>query len=113
MLLFLTNNQRAFLLRNDSGQHNHWIAFKTVGRVSNRDGIGAVIRVVSGDLVQVEEVRSGSSYLSQNDLRVYFGLGQRKQVDRVQIRWPSGIVQTLVQVPIDQIHQVEEPLSSG
>ena len=106
------NNQRAFLLRNDSGQRNHWIAFKTVGRVSNRDGIGAVIRVVSGDLVQVEEVRSGSSYLSQNDLRVYFGLGQRKQVDRVQIRWPSGIVQTLVQVPIDQIHQVEEPPSS-
>ena len=107
------NNQRAFLLRNDSGQRNHWIAFKTIGRVSNRDGIGAVIRVVSGDLVQVEEVRSGSSYLSQNDLRVYFGLGQRKQVDRVQIRWPSGIVQTLVQVPIDQIHQVEEPPSSG
>ena len=107
------NNQRAFLLRNDSGQRNHWIAFKTVGRVSNRDGIGAMIRVVSGDLVQVAEVRSGSSYLSQNDLRVYFGLGQREKVDRVQIRWPSGIVQTLVQVPINQIHQVEEPPSAG
>ncbi len=101
------------MLRNDGDHRNHWIAFKTVGRVSNRDGIGAVIRVVSGDLVQVEEVRSGSSYLSQNDLRVYFGLGQREQVDRVQISWPSGIVQTLVQVPIDQIHQVEEPPSSG
>ena len=84
-----------------------------MGRVSNRDGIGAVIEVVSGDLVQVAEVRSGSSYLSQNDLRVHFGLGQREQVDRVQIRWPSGIVQTLVQVPINQLHQVEEPPSGG
>ena len=109
----VNNNQRPFLLRNDGGNRNHWIAVKAVGRVSNRDGIGARIKVVSGDLVQIEEVRSGSSYLSQNDVRVYFGLGQRATVDRVEIRWPSGIVQTLDGMAIDCIHRVEEPETSG
>ena len=107
------NNQRPFLLRNDGGNRNHWIAVKTIGRVSNRDGIGAQVKVISGDLVQIEEVRSGSSYLSQNDLRLYFGLGRRERVDRVEIRWPSGIVQTLEEMAIDSIHRVEEPETSG
>ena len=107
------NNQRPFLLRNDGGNRNHWLAIKTIGRVSNRDGIGARVKVISGDLVQTEEVRSGSSYLSQNDLRVYFGLGRRERVDRVEIRWPSGIVQTLEEMAIDSIHRVEEPETSG
>ena len=107
------NNQRAFLLRNDRGQHNHWVAVKAVGRASNRDGIGALIKVVSGDLVQVEEVRAGSSYLSQNDLRAYFGLGGRERIDRIEIRWPSGAVQTLEGVPSDRIHRIEEPHPSG
>jgi hypothetical protein len=109
----VNNNQRSFLLRNDGGNRNHWIAIKAVGRVSNRNGIGARVKVISGDLVQVEEVRSGSSYLSQNDLRVYFGLGRRERVDRVEIRWPSGIVQTLDEMAIDRIHRVEEPETSG
>jgi len=109
---FVSNNgQRAHLLRNDGGNANHWIAVKAVGRVSNRDGIGARIEVVSGDLIQVEEVRSGSSYLSQNDLRVYFGLGARDQVDRLEIRWPSGIVQTLEALSVNRVHRVEEPIS--
>ena len=107
------NNQRGFLLRNDGGNRNHWIAVRTLGRVSNRDGIGAMVKVMSGDLVQVEEVRSGTGYLSQNDLRLYFGLGQQQKVDRVEIRWPSGIVQTLTDVEINRIHQVEEPLPAG
>ena len=107
------NNQRPFLLRNDGGNRNHWLAIKTIGRVSNRDGIGARVKVISGDLVQIEEVRSGSSYLSQNDLRVYFGLGRRERVDRVEIRWPSGIVQTLEEMAIDSIHRVEELETSG
>ena len=107
------NNQRGFLLRNDGGNRNHWIAVRTLGRGSNRDGIGAMVKVMSGDLVQVEEVRSGTGYLSQNDLRLYFGLGQQKKVDRVEIRWPSGIVQKLTDVEINRIHQVEEPLPAG
>ena len=79
-----------------------------VGIRSNRDGIGARLTVTAGDLVQVEEVRSGSSYLSQNDLRVHFGLGNRTQVDHIEIRWPSGITQTLEQVTADQFLVVEE-----
>ena len=109
---FISNNgQRPHLLRNDGSNANHWIAVKTVGRVSNRDGIGARIEVVSGGLVQVEEVRSGSSYLSQSDLRVYFGLGTHNWVDRLEIRWPSGIVQTLEALPVDRVHRIEEPAS--
>lgn len=107
------NNQRPFLLRNDGGNRNHWIAIKTIGQVSNSDGIGARIKVTSGDLVQVEQVRSGSSYLSQNDLRVYFGLGGRDRVDRVEIRWPSGIVQIVAALAVDRIHRIEEAETSG
>ena len=81
----------------------------TIGTHSNRDGIGARIRVVAGGLHQVEEVRSGSSYLSQNALRVHFGLGTRTRVDRVEIRWPSGIKQVLEDVAVDQFLTVREP----
>ena len=109
----VNNNQRPFLLRNDGGNRNHWIAIKAIGRTSNRDGIGARVKVISGDLIQVEQVRSGSGYLSQNDLRLYFGLRDRKRVDRVEIRWPSGIVQTVEALSIDRIHRIEEPETSG
>ena len=84
---------------------------KTVGTVSNRDGIGARITVRAGDLVMTEEVRSGSGYLSQNDLRVHFGLGERTMVDEIDIRWPSGIVQRIGQVSADQFLVATEPTS--
>jgi hypothetical protein len=107
------NNQRPLLLRNDSDNRNHWLTIKTVGTSSNRDGIGAKIRIVVGGRVQVEEVRSGSSYLSQDDLRVHFGLGTNTQVDRIEIRWPSGIEQTVAEVPADQILVVKEPMAES
>ena len=97
------------LLRNDSGNRQHWLSVRTIGTHSNRDGIGARIRVVAGDLHQVEEVRSGSSYLSQNALRVHFGLGAHARVDRVEIRWPSGVEQVLEDVAADQFLTVREP----
>jgi enediyne biosynthesis protein E4 len=103
------NNQQGLLLRNEGGNWQHWITLRAVGTVSNRDGIGARIRVEAGDLVQIEEVRSGSSYLSQNDIRVHFGLGEQTMVDQIEIRWPSGIEQTLEQVPADQFLVIEEP----
>ena len=106
------NNQKPMLLRNDGGNGNNWLSIKTVGSRSNRDGIGARITVTSGDLVQVEEVRSGSSYLSQNDLRVHFGLGSRTQVETIQVRWPSGIVQTLQGIDVNQYLVVEEPIEN-
>ena len=97
------------LLRNDGGNANHYLMIQTVGTHSNRDGIGARIQVQAGKLVQVKEVRSTYGYLSANDLRVHFGLGQRDRVDRVEVRWPSGIVQILEDVPVDQLLRISEP----
>ncbi|MCH7761368.1 CRTAC1 family protein, partial [candidate division TA06 bacterium] len=78
--LFVTNNnQEANLLRNDGGNQNNWLMIKTIGTKSNRDGIGARIKVFSGELTQMDEVRSGTSYLCQNDLRVHCGFGKRRK----------------------------------
>ena len=78
------------LLRNKGGNDRHWLQVKTVGTKSNRLGIGARIRIRVDSLVQLREIRSGSSYLSQNDMRAHFGLGERTRVDTVEVRWPSG-----------------------
>jgi len=102
-IFIVNNNQEATLLRNNGGNHGHWLMVKAVGTKSNRDGIGARIKVVAGALTQIAEVRSGSSYLSQNDLRLLFGLGSRKAVDRVEIRWPSGMVETFKNVAANQL----------
>jgi hypothetical protein len=119
----------------EKAHQNHWLAIKLVGvglqkpsdpgpkltttptsrhqAFSNRDGIGARIKVVVGSLTQVDEVRSGSSYLSQNDTRVFFGLGTKKRADLVEIRWPGGIVQRLQAVEGDRILTVYEPHGRG
>ncbi len=86
------NNQNASaaLLKVTRQNQNHWINIKLVGTKSNRSAIGARIRCVAGSLSQIDEVRSGGSYISQNDLRKHFGLGERTSVDLLEIRWPSG-----------------------
>jgi len=96
------------LLRNDGGSKNNWILVKTIGTRSNRNGIGAKVRVVSGDLIQLDEVRSGGSYISQNDLRLHFGLEKRNVVDLIQVRWPSGAVDTLTNVAVNKSVTVKE-----
>lgn len=96
------------LLRCDASTGNHWIKIKAIGTKSNRSGIGARIRCVAGSLQQIDEVRSGASYASQNDLRVHFGLGKATQADRIEIRWPSGFVETLENVPADCLIYVQE-----
>lgn len=96
------------LLRNEGGSKNNWILVKTIGTKSNRNGIGARVKVVSGDLVQLDEVRSGGSYISQNDLRLHFGLEKRAKVDLIQVRWPSGSVDTLTNVSVNKIVTVKE-----
>ena len=101
-------DDRPNLLRNDGGNAGHWLQVKTVGTRSNRMGIGARVRVRSDSLVQVREVRSGSSYLSQNDTRAHFGLGERTRVDTVEVRWPSGMVDRLVDVAADRLIVVQE-----
>jgi len=97
------------LLRNEGGNQNHWLQVKLVGTVSNRDGIGAKITVVTGSRVQVREAKGSYGYMGQNDLRVHFGLGNASEVDLVQIRWPSGIIQKLKNVVADQLLVVKEP----
>jgi hypothetical protein len=79
-----------------------------VGTKSNADGIGARVTLVAGRLRQTQEVRSGGSYLSQNDLRVHFGLGSAPQIDRIEIRWPSGTVDRIENVLVDRCLTVEE-----
>jgi enediyne biosynthesis protein E4 len=96
------------LLVNMVHSGNHWIAFKTMGTRSNRDGIGARITVTIGKRTLVDEVRSGSSYISQNDLRVHFGLGSATKVDAVQVRWPCGLVEHFENLSIDAIHALKE-----
>lgn len=96
------------LLRCDSTTGNHWLKVRAIGRRSNRSGIGARIQCVTGRHQQIDEVRSGGSYASQNDLRVHFGLGQARKADRVEVRWPSGQADVLENVAADQLVFVEE-----
>jgi len=97
------------LLRNHPAKgRSHWIAIKTVGRKSNRDGFGARIEVKAGGRTQVQEVRANSSFLSASDPRTHFGLGAAAQVDEITIHWPSGIVETIGKQPADQILTVRE-----
>jgi enediyne biosynthesis protein E4 len=106
----LINNQNdpPTLLHNETKNSNHWISIRTVGTKSNRDGIGARVNVVSGGRRQIQEVRSGGSYLSQNDLRLHFGLGVATKIDHLEVRWPSGTVDQLENVSADQFLTVEE-----
>ncbi len=118
--LFVVNsNREAELLRNDGGNTiasggGNWILVDLTGTASNRDAIGARVRVktLHGDSEswQVDEMRAGSSYLSQNDRRLSFGLGDRTSASLVEIRWPSGAVQSLRDVPANRILTVSEPL---
>jgi hypothetical protein len=108
-----TVNDYPELLRCDSTLANHWIKVRTIGTKSNRSGIGARLRCITRNPdgaahVQIDEVRSGGGYLSQNDLRVHFGLGQAEKVELLEIRWPSGVVETLKNIPADQLVYVKE-----
>jgi enediyne biosynthesis protein E4 len=100
----------SLVLRNQGGNGNHWLLINTVGTVSNRDGIGAVVRVVSESGVeQYAMVKTSGSYFSASDKRVHFGLGAEKIARLVEITWPSGIMQRLTNVRADQILTVKEP----
>jgi len=107
-------NEMPQLIRCDSTTANHWIKVRTIGTKSNRSGIGARLKCVAKfpgieqPVEQVDEVRSGGSYFSQNDLRVHFGLGKATRVDLLQIRWPSGHVDELKNIDVDRVVYVKE-----
>ncbi len=96
------------LLRNDTPRISQWLGVSLVGTHANRDGIGARVTVTVGETQQSREVKSGASYLSQNDLRLLFGLGLAKKVDTLTIRWPSGTVDQISDVPAGQWISVVE-----
>jgi hypothetical protein len=93
---------------NRNGNSNHRALFKLIGTKSNRAAIGARVTVKSGSLVQFDEVRGGGSYISQNDLRLHFGLGANKQIQEVVIRWPNGESEVLRDVAADFIYTIVE-----
>jgi len=90
------------LMRNDGGSQRNWIRLRLEGTRSNRAAIGARVEMLSGGLEQVDEVRTGSSYLSQSDLRLFFGLGSRTEVDRIRVFWPSGLIEEAEDIRVNQ-----------
>jgi hypothetical protein len=104
-------NERPSLLKQTSAGTNHWIVLKLTGTKSNRSAIGARVRLTASGRSQIDEVRSGGSYLSQNDLRLHFGLGTSKEAGKIEIDWPSGARQTLEHVKADRVLTIREPVA--
>jgi hypothetical protein len=96
------------LLLNQSENRNNWLLIKCVGRKSNRSAIGARVKVTARGRTQTGEVSSGASYYSQNDLRLHFGMGDATMADRIEVRWPSGIVEEFGNIRVNQILRLEE-----
>jgi hypothetical protein len=104
-----TNDGPAYVLHNETATENHWLTISLVGHRSNRDGIGAEIKLTTSAGSQVVTVSTAGSYLSASDKRAHFGLGTESVVKSVRIQWPSGVIQTLENVRADQILKVDEP----
>lgn len=111
-LLISTNGGPAYLYRNDGGNANHWLRVKLAGTKSNRDGIGAVVRVRSASGTQWQAVHSGSSYCSQSELPLTFGLGRDAKVEALEIEWSSGTKQRFANVDANQFLLIEEGKSA-
>ena len=102
------NGDLPLLLHNSGGNGNHFLNIKLVGHKSNRDAMGARIRVFAGGLSQIHEVAGGGSYLSQSDLRAHFGLGKATRVESIEVSWPSGQKQTFRDLDVDKFYTIEE-----
>jgi hypothetical protein len=107
-ILLLNVGEPPTLLINRTVSDNHSVLFKLVGTKSNKAAIAARVRVTCGDLVQFNEVRSGTSYFSQNDLRLHFGLGTNSVMNKVEVFWPSGQKDVYQDLPADMIYTLTE-----
>lgn len=107
-ILVNNNGEAPQLLRNDGGNANHWLEILLIGTRSNRDGVGARVKVSAGNLMLYDERKGGMSYQSAQDPRLHFGLGRHAQADAIEIRWPSGMLTKLSNIKSDQILTVEE-----
>ena len=108
-----TNDGSAHILHNETSTRNHWLLLKLIGHQSNRDAIGAEVRLVTASGSQYATVSTAGSYLSSSDKRVHFGLGAETIAQRIEIRWPSGIHQTIQNIHADQMVQIDEPTRSS
>jgi hypothetical protein len=107
--LFITNlNDRPTLLRNETGNRQNWLGIKLIGTTSNRDGIGARVRLFAAGRTQIRNVICGSSFLCSEDQRLHFGLGSQEQVDSLEVRWPSGTVQRFANLPANRYLAIKE-----
>ena len=102
------NNGDPPLLLHNGGARNHFVSFKLIGKKSNRDAMGARLRLHAGGIWQIREIAGGGSYLSQSDLRAHFGLGGNTKVDRLEVLWPSGLRQTFQNIAADGFYLIEE-----
>jgi enediyne biosynthesis protein E4 len=107
-IIVINMNAPPSLLRNDCAKRNNWIKVKCIGTKSNRSAIGARVRVVTGKHAQIDEVMSGSSYISQNDFRLHFGLGRAAKVDQITVRWPAGAEESFSNVEANQLVTIQE-----
>jgi hypothetical protein len=96
------------LLRNDGGNANHWLEILLIGTKSNRDGIGASLKLTAEGVTHVEQAKGGMSYMSASDPRIHFGLSKRTKIDLLEITWPSGQVDRLIDIPVDKILAIKE-----
>jgi hypothetical protein len=110
--LVTANDGPVRVLRNETANANHWILLNLTGHKSNRDAIGAAVSITTASGAQYATVTTASSYLSSSDKRVHFGLGKASVVETIEIRWPSGIVQSLKDVAADRIVQIDEPAAT-
>ena len=101
-------DDRPQLFRNDGGNRKHWLEMRLIGTRSNRDAIGALVKIRAGNLVQWDRVRTGGSYISGNDLRLHFGLADNDVADRIEILWPSGALEKFEKVGSNQILTIDE-----
>jgi hypothetical protein len=104
----LSNGEGVSLYRNDGGERQHWVRCRAVGRKSNRDGIGALIRVTGGGVTRSQYVRSGGSYLSESQREPIFGLGRAAAAESVEVRWPSGTVTRAGPLPANRRYLIDE-----
>ena len=107
-ILISNNGAAPQLLRNDGGNANHWLEILLIGTKSNRDGVGARVKLTAGDLVLYDQRKGGMSYQSAQDPRLHFGLGGRTNIDSLEVIWPRGMTMKLANIKADQIIAIKE-----
>jgi enediyne biosynthesis protein E4 len=107
-LVVSNNGDPPLLMHNSGGNGNHFVSFKLIGTKSNRDAMGARLKLTAGGITQIREVAGGGSYLSQSDLRAHFGLASAAKIDKLEISWPSGAKQTFTDFAADQFYSIQE-----